>query len=155
MTEKFLVELDLNVVGAEQKVFRYELRDAFWNALDQNEILGGDVEVCIEARRTAGDIFNIAINAQGAVETLCDRCLERMSLPVCASDMVRASYGSADEWADEDMLTPMNRSSKLDLAWLIYEIVVTSLPTTRFHKDGECNEEMTKRISTGGDDSSR
>ena len=146
MAENFLVGLDLNQIGTEKKAYQYELDDAFWSQLDQEEILGGKVNVRIEAREMAGDIFSISISVSGAVKVVCDRCLEQVEIPVEAADTVKATYHDCAEGVDEDILLSERGSGKTDLSWLIYEIVETSLPTVRKHEKGFCNDEMAKRI---------
>lgn len=146
MAENFLVGLDLNQIGTEKKAYQYELDDAFWSQLDQEEILGGKVNVRIEAREMAGDIFSISISIGGTVKVLCDRCLEQVEIPIEAADTVKATFFDYAEEADEEILLSERGSGKTDLSWLIYEIAVTSLPTVKKHEEGFCNDEMAKRI---------
>lgn len=146
MAENFLVGIDLNQIRTGKKAFQYELDDAFWSQLDQNEILGGKINVRIEAREMAGDIFSISIQIGGMVKVICDRCLEQFDMPIDTTDTVKATYHDCAEEANEDILVSERGSGRTDLSWLIYEIVETSLPTIRKHEEGFCNEEMAKRI---------
>ncbi|MBR1712722.1 MAG: DUF177 domain-containing protein [Alloprevotella sp.] len=140
--------LDLRNVGTEVKTFEHALGDDFFKALEQEEILGGNIKVTLKIREAAGDIFQLDIAANGTVRTVCDRCLEEVVLPVDTAERVRLAgndEGGSD--ADTDTILLERNATGFNAAWLIYEVIATSLPTERTHAPGECDADMLGRIS--------
>ena len=119
---------------------QYTLDDAFFAALDQNEVLAGNViaKAVIEAGENT---FRLHVEVNGQVNVTCDRCLDPVAEPVCAEDDVLIKL--ADEDGEDDTCVYLNAEHPVfDLGWLFYEIVSVSLPIVCRHPEGECNPQM-------------
>ncbi len=147
MDENVLQNLDLHQASEEGAEMVFHLNDAFFRALAQEEILGGDVEFRLRVRRRADSIYLLNVSVDGVVQTPCDRCLDPVSIHVEAEDELRAVHDD-ESFADEaEVLLTDKRSDKVDLSWTAYEIIETSLPLERCHDRENCNPEMLARIS--------
>ncbi|MBR1652382.1 MAG: DUF177 domain-containing protein [Alloprevotella sp.] len=142
-----LQKVDLRRISESREVLVFRLDDAFFQALDQSEILGGDVEATVSARQTAGGIYQLRLSARGQVSTQCDRCLDPVSLPVETEDTLRAVHDDEDFASEAELLLTDRLSDDADLRWTLYELIVTALPLERCHAEGDCNPDMVARIS--------
>ena len=86
------------------------------------------VEASIHNRGVSVDV-EAQISGTGTV--LCDRCLERLDIPV--------------ETEFEETYTP--EGAELDFSQEVYDFVCIALPLQRVHEAGECNPETTKYLS--------
>jgi len=131
---------------------RPTLDDTFFAALEQSEILGGNVDVALNVKRRAGGGYRIGVKAQGTVRTACDRCLDDVELPVDVADEILLTDDADAADANPDLVLLPNARGEYDAAWQLYEIVLTALPMIRTHPDGQCNPDMLRRIATDEDD---
>lgn len=148
MSNSETITIDLRKATDAPLDLQQTLGTTFFAALDQDEILGGEVRVEIKVKATAGDSFNVSINAEGVVSVACDRCLEEVSIPVCTEAQMVLRYGDTTNDADgsADVTVIPFTATTYDLSWDIYEFICIALPLQRVHKDGECNEEITQYI---------
>lgn len=128
----------------------FHLDDAFFEALEQNEITGGDVDVTLRIKAGAGDLYHFNYTMKGEVRVLCDRCLEEVTLPVELRDTVDIAHGDPDDDNGETIIIPFSQLT-YDTAWDMYELIDVYLPLQRVHPDGECNPDMLSRFSTEED----
>lgn len=127
------------------------LGDAFFAALDQEEIHGGEIQVEVQVKPSAGDSFRVSVKAQGEVRVICDRCLEELTLPVDTTAEMTLRYESEDDYEDNtdyDVTVIPFTANTYDLSWDIYEFIELSLPLQRTHAEGQCNDEMTRYINS-------
>lgn len=132
----------LAAAANEGKPLEITLDDAFFSALEQDEITGGRVSVSLLVSHVAEYIYKVSVRAEGEVGVQCDRCLDTLTLPVSVEDEVRIKHGAAAEDDAPDMLYMDVKGQEFDFGWTLYEIIETSLPLNRVHPDGECNEQM-------------
>ena len=147
MDVTMLQRIDLRRVSETHEALNFSLDAAFFQSLDQTEILGGDVSLTVTVRQTAGGIYQVQLYAQGVVMTQCHRCLDPVSLPIEVDETLRAVHDDEDFAGEADILLTDRLSDNADLRWAAYEVIETSLPIMRYHVDGECNPDMLARTS--------
>ena len=102
----------------------------FFESFGNQEILDADIKV--EATvNNHGVSVDVEADITGTVTVLCDRCLERLEIPV--------------ETGFEETYTP--EGAELDFRQEVYDFVCIALPLQRVHEDGQCNPETTKYLS--------
>lgn len=126
------------------------LDDAFFEALDQDEITGGDVDVTLSIKKGAGDFYHFNYTMKGHARVLCDRCLEEVSLAVDFSDSVQIAHGDPEDDNGDAIIIPFSQLT-YDTAWDMYELIDVHFPLQHVHPDGECNPDMLSRFSTEED----
>lgn len=134
------LHIDLALLPIGKHEYDVRMDNAFFEELDQEEILGGDAKahvVLVQKEHSAA----LTISIIGTVEATCDRCLDPVTIPVEIEDEVVVKIGVAPEELDENIWLPAEEPV-LDLAWLLYEDVELSLPLVICHREGECNPEM-------------
>ncbi len=138
--------IDLNALQLGDYQYQYMLDDAFFAAIDEKEILGGSLqsEVSLVVREQG---CNLGLSAKGEVRVTCDRCLDEMTEAVDVNEslLVKVATPSEDA-ADDDTLYVAD--GKLDLAWLLYEMIEINLPIVHSHQEGECNPLMEELLQT-------
>ena len=128
-----------------QKPIEQTLDDAFFKELDQDDIIGGNVSIKLTLRELSEDDYKLRIEIEGEAELRCDRCLEPTRMAVNVDENVFFTFNPESTNQDAEFLS--ERQATYDLSWLIFELIDTSLPPQRFHKEGECAPDMLSRIS--------
>ena len=153
-TEKNYI-YDLAKVPTQSRVeVTYELDEVFFKAFETDETLitGGDVHVNILIDHYSEDEFILSLDFEGSITLPCDRCLGDLQEEVSAEDFLKIRLSQdirigdeivnvSDEESDFD-ITLEEGSTKLDLSWPMYELLVLSLPIQHIQLEGECNPEM-------------
>ena len=145
MTKQKAIHIDLGMLALGEHSFEYQLDNTFFEALEQNEILGGKCLAKVDALvRETGCMLHIHVS--GTVEVTCDRCLDPMEIqfePVDEKCLLKL----ADEDGEDDNAIYVNRERPVfDLGWLLYELIAVHLPVIHAHEPGECNPEMEKLL---------
>ena len=146
MQSEGLLHINLPQASDATEAVKVALDDTFFSSLDQDEIVGGNVNVSLQVYASAGQIYVVKVDIEGSVVVQCDRCLDPLTLPVRVSDEVRVKDGDEEEGDAWDIKYVKGPRSEYDFSWDVYEIVETSLPMQRVHGEGECNEEVTRLI---------
>ncbi len=133
--------VDLTKVEQDELHFEYTLDDAFFSTLDQTEIIEGNVDVSLLVKRVSST-YEFIFNLKGFVSVACDRCLAEMKYPVETEKELLIKLGEKTEELDDDLMMVSDEERKLDIAWLLYEFILLSLPIMRVHEEGECDPAM-------------
>lgn len=136
------IQIDLAAMAKSGSTAGFSLDDAFFGALDQEELTGGQIVVEAGVRQKYGEVYEVRCHIEGEVRTPCDRCLEDVTYPVSIDETLKV-YPEGEAPADDDMARECaGRTPVLDLAWDIYEAIVLSLPMQRVHQDGDCGDSV-------------
>ena len=139
MTELNDYIINLNTLKDGVHKFEYQLDDAFFSAIGQQEILGGNVHVELALTVLRGG-FMLEIQIDGEVQVVCDRCLDEMTQHVEGQENLPVRLTNTE--ADEDVVAVDPETGLLDTSWLLYELTEISLPIVHSHQPGECNPQM-------------
>lgn len=131
-------------------LFDFVVKDHFFTAFEQSEIEKGDCKIRVELeKRSTYLALNFSI--EGSVELCCDRCLEVYSQPVKSRNKLLVKF-SEKEIEDEDEIIYLHPGAfQVDIAQLIYEFIVLSLPIRKVHPEGKngqmlCDPLMIKKL---------
>ncbi|GAY29378.1 hypothetical protein IMSAGC014_00220 [Bacteroidaceae bacterium] len=140
------LHIDLFAAAHNASPLRINLSNDFFEALEQNEIIGGNMDVTVIVAQTAGDFFRVSYKLKGEVRVACDRCLDDLDLEIDTSDNIKVYYGDASLQIEEDIRELPAGSNIYDISWDIYEISESSLPLKRMHERSLCNQDMITRL---------
>lgn len=147
MQRNSLLNIDLAQVVKEAQNLKIELNDNFFANLDQEEIKSGKVCLDLTIKALSDEIFTIKVNIKGIVTVLCDRCLEPLLLNVDVKEQVKIKSSTEEDSDSPNTVYVEVENNIYDASWLIYELIETSLPIQKVHKESECNPEMTRYIT--------
>lgn len=112
--------------------------------------LGGEVEdakgEALVSIRRSGDNWRLHFQVEGELVTVCDRCLEPLTLPVDEEYELVVNYGDEageGESGGIDVITLPYSQQWFDLGEVIRDTILLSLPMRKVHPEGECDESMT------------
>ena len=120
--------------------YDYQLADAYFEAIGDSVIGGGDVHAHVGIRRLEGGA-TLSIRFAGAVTVPCDRCLAPMEIEVSASEELKVVYGDRNE-DDGETITIDEREGTIDLANILFELIALQVPLQHSHPEGGCDEQM-------------
>lgn len=146
---KSLKELEINLLRIPQdgEICAFELDNGYFDDIDQQEILGGDVNAKVEIKPVSHH-FIARLSVNGEVDVECDRCLGDLTLNVENSSELIVKFGTQKQietQPDEDIVY-VDEDGIFDVSWLLFELIELSLPMVRRHQDGGCNPSMEKLL---------
>ena len=137
-------DIDLESLNEGVHSFHYELNDAYFAAIDADEVRRGNLTADVKVTVRLG-AYDVDFHVAGEIFVTCDRCLDDMSLEVDADDHVRVKLGP--EFGEEgDLLVLSEQDPVLNVAWFLYELIVLSIPIKHVHPAGGCNKEMAAKL---------
>ena len=137
-----LLKIDLKGLNEGLTTLEFDLGDAYFESLDEEEIKRGSVRVSLDVRRNE-NYFELDFHTEGTVVIPCDLCLDDMDQVVESDDRLIVKFG--EEYSeDDDLVTVDEREGVLDVAWFIYEFIALNIPAKHVHTPGKCNAAMIK-----------
>lgn len=127
--------------GAQRATEQYvmSLGDEFFKDMESSDVLGGNVSVTVDVTRK-NEASYLTFRCKGEITIVCDRCLEPMRHEVDADYELTVKFG--DEWNDETdglLIVPQSYND-LDVASIVYDTVVLTIPISHVHPEGQCDE---------------
>ena len=131
--------------------FDYQINGRFFEHFDGSLVDEGDVNVLVVLEKRSV-FMKLHLKIKGEVELVCDRCLENYRQKIKNNAEIFVKFGVVEEFdEDENVIWLLPEEQRLNLAQLIYEYVVLSIPLRHVHpknKNGEreCNKEMIDKL---------
>ena len=141
MKELRQYEISLLGLKSDSSELDFEVRDAFWKALDYAEIEKGNVDVSVKVDRSGRD-FLMVFKLKGSVQVNCDRCLAAVDVFVESETELLVKLGEETAELDDKVVVVDTSDGSINLAHYIYEFIVLSLPAKVVHEDESCDPEM-------------
>ena len=137
--------ISLPTLGEGHHEYEMRVDGSFFAARGNDDVKEADViaYVDIDVRHGA---YKIGMTCQGWIEIPCDRCLDPMRLDVDDDYDVTVRYGEEYDEKD-DLITLPEDETEFNLAPLIADTVLLSIPLRHVHPEGECNPEMEEIMS--------
>lgn len=131
----------------EGKVERiFVCKKDFFEAMENIEVLDSDVDVRLEIVHK-NSAYDCTFYIQGEITVACDRCLEPMKHAVDTDYHLTVKYGYEYDDSNDEVLILPESEVNFDVAQLIHDSIVLTLPIRRIHAAGECNPEMEQTLS--------
>ncbi len=129
--------------------FEFEVQDSFFEHFEHGLVDKGDVKVAVRLEKRSS-FMKLFFDLKGHVQLVCDRCLENYLQKVKSSYELFVKFGES-EYEDDEIIWVLPEEHKINLAQLIYEYTILSLPMKQVHPDNKkgengCNKEMLKKI---------
>jgi len=139
--------IPLNGWAAQKQEFLFKAGVEFFQAFENEEIIGADVTVQCTASKRGQDIL-LDLSMEGVVTVVCDRCLDNLDIPVSvnAALVSRTEEGGAESADGREVLLHEVTDKELDLSQVVYDYICLSLPMQRVHPEGECNPDVIRHL---------
>ncbi|MGQ7869049.1 YceD family protein [Sunxiuqinia sp. sy24] len=141
----------LKGLGLGKHQFDYQIGRKFFEYFDGGIAEDGRVDVKLELEKQSGLIV-LWFHVSGTVKIHCDRCLDLFDQPVESQNEVFVKYGEEKFEEGDDVIWVAPDDSHINMAKLIYDFIVLSIPIKHVHPDdanGEslCNPEMLAKLN--------
>jgi uncharacterized metal-binding protein YceD (DUF177 family) len=148
-----LKEYDIGYKGLKDgnHTFDYTI-DADFFALFENALYeNAQVEVHIDLKKDQ-QMMILDFDFSGSVTSVCDNCLESVDIPVDYQTKLYVKFGEMYDEPSEEIIVLPREEHELNVAQILYDLVVTSMPIRHLHpfdEDGNriCNPEMVQKLS--------
>ena len=131
--------------------FDFKADDAFFEAMANEDIKGGDCNVHVTMERSE-TMLELGFAIDGYVVCECDRCLEDCNVPIEFEGELLVKFSNEVRDYDGEVMWISPADGEVSLVQYIYESIVLALPYSRVHEEGECNPEMLARFTTVDED---
>ncbi len=146
---KSLSVFDISFTGLSNGVHRfdYELSELFFAEFGDDEFVRALVKVDVDLDKR-DNILTLMFRINGDITTLCDRCLEEVTLHINETRVMLVGFeGNEKRPVDADDIVVLDHKEHvLNVAQHMYDYVSLSLPMRRVHEEGECDEEALRII---------
>jgi len=142
---KFLKTFDIEIIKFKEGHHEIEFKvgDDFFRNFEDNQILEkGELTVRVSMKKGL-NVIELIFLITGTVELTCDRSLEVFDYPLEVEEMILYKYGSQEQEIDEQVFMITRDTPSINVAQLIYEFILLSLPAKKIHPDyiNELDEE--------------
>ena len=135
-------KINLKGLTAEETSLDFDLKDNYFESLDDSELKQGALHVSVSIRKATG-FFELLFHTEGTVTVTCDRCLDDMSQDIETDNRLIVKFGAVNS-EEDDIITVSEDEGILDLSWIIYEFIVLAIPIKHVHAPGKCNPAMSQ-----------
>jgi uncharacterized metal-binding protein YceD (DUF177 family) len=125
--------------------FHYKVGQSFFKHIEDSFIEKGDFEVDVTLHKKP-QMLQLDFSISGKVQTICDNCLGDLTLPVSHECTLYIKFGAIHDEPSEEIIVLPHEEHEFNIAQLIYEYIVVSLPIRSVHKKNECDPDMIKKI---------
>lgn len=130
--------------------FDFQIDGKFFEHFEASLVEVGEVNIKVLLEKRSA-FLKLYFNIKGWVELVCDRCLENYSQKIKHSTEIFVKFGEKEFDEGENVIWILPEEHQLNLAQLMYEFVILSIPLRHIHpknKNGEreCNKEMINKL---------
>ena len=124
--------------------YDYKIDKAFFDLFEYCEITDGEFDVKIELDKKETMLI-LDFDLSGKVTDQCDRCGSDVILPITYKERIYVKFGEESS-DDESILIIPENAHQINIAELLEEFAVLSLPVRKIHEEGKCDKKALKRL---------
>ncbi len=140
------MKLSISSLPFGKQDFSYHVDGEFFNEIEASEVRSGSVDVALSVSHTQEGIYELDFVCNGVITIPCDRCLDDMEHVVDATYHLTVKMGDALYDSVDGVLVIPSSWRTLNLAPMVRDTVLLTIPMMHVHAPGECNEEMLGRL---------
>jgi len=131
-------------------IFDFSADKLFFVCFEESEIEEGNVQVQVELEKRS-TYLRLNFILKGEVELTCDRCLGKYFQDIQGNFPMLVKFTTEFTEDTDEVIYLQQGESQVNVAKLIYEFIVLSVPMRRIHPDDKegnsvCDPEMLKKI---------
>ncbi|MBD5309571.1 MAG: DUF177 domain-containing protein [Muribaculaceae bacterium] len=148
-------KVQLASLGEGRHEQEFECGTEFFKNMENPDVISSDVKVHLDLVKK-NDVYDCTFTCKGMLQVPCDRCLDPLDLEVDTSYHLTVKYGEDYNDDSDDVLVIPETSSFLNVAYMLYDTIVLTIPLRHVHPLGKCNRAMAaalhKHHGATGDD---
>ena len=124
----------------------FECDTPFFKNMENGDVVNSDVKVHLDLTSRNG-LYDLAFTLKGVVQVPCDRCLDPIDIEIDTTYNIKVEYGDAYDDASDDLLIIPTSNSYLNVAYMLYDTILLSIPMRHVHPLGKCNRAMAAALN--------
>lgn len=145
------MEYKVHISGLADGKYEYEfpIGMELFEEFGNTQVEGANLTAKVTLEKGSG-WMNVRCQVSGTLTTLCDRCLEELTIPISFDSTMavkHAKLGEDTEVSDEFIIVD-HSEGELDLKQFLYDSVCINIPLKKTHRPGECNPQMIKKLES-------
>lgn len=150
MGKKYVVKFAGLANGSHK--YKFQIDRKLFEEFEAEDIIDADLYLDFTLEKSERQLV-LLFKIKGEIVVACDRCLEKMSVPLNFEREYYVGFGDKYEETDEDMCVIPRSEHSIDLSQFIYEYVMLNKPMRCVHGEIEgnhqvCGQEMTDILNT-------
>ncbi len=118
----------------------------FFKNMENTDVISSDVNIHLDMEKKNG-VYDCTFTCKGMLHIPCDRCLDPLDHEVDTTYHIIVKYGdSFNDESDEILIIPEGESS-LNVAYMLYDTIVLTIPLRHVHPLGKCNRAMAAALN--------
>ncbi len=113
----------------------------FFKNMEYTGIHKSDVRVHLDLEKRNG-AYDCTFHCKGTVTVPCDRCLDPLDIDIDTDYHIIVKYGDSYNDESDDLLVIPHSDSSLNVAYMLYDTILLSIPLRHVHAPGKCNRAM-------------
>ena len=105
------------------------------------DIISSDVKVHLDLVKK-NDVYDCVFTCKGMLKVPCDRCLDPIDHEVDTIYHIIVKYGEDYNDETDDLLVIPYSDNYLNVAYMLYDTIILTIPLRRVHPMGKCNRAM-------------
>lgn len=118
----------------------------FFKNMEHTGIIKSDVKVHLDLEKRH-DAYDCKFHCQGVVTVPCDRCLDPLDIDIDTVYHIIVKYGEEFDDASDELLVIPQSNSYLNVAYMLYDTILLSIPLRHIHPMGKCNRAMAAALN--------
>ena len=119
----------------------FECGTEFFKNMENPDVISSDVKVHMDLDKK-NDAYECTFHCKGTLQVPCDRCLDPLDLEVDSDYHITVRYGEDYDDVSDELLTIPYSDTYLNVAYMLYDTIVLSIPLRHVHPMGKCNRAM-------------
>ncbi|MDE6009621.1 MAG: DUF177 domain-containing protein [Muribaculaceae bacterium] len=134
-------KVQLASLGEGRHEQEFECGSEFFKNMENPDVLSADVKVHLDLIKK-NDAYDCTFTCKGMLQVPCDRCLDPLDHEVDTTYHLTVKYGEDYNDDTDDVLIIPESSSFLNVAYMLYDTIVLTIPLRHVHPLGKCNRAM-------------
>ena len=118
----------------------------FFKNMENTDVANSDVKVHLDLTHRNG-LYDMKFTFKGLVQVPCDRCLDPIDIEIDTTYDIKVEYGDSYDDASDDLLIIPSSNPYLNVAYMLYDTILLSIPMRHVHPLGKCNRAMAAALN--------
>ena len=115
--------------------------------MENPDIIASDVHVHLDLEKK-NDSYDCTFTCKGLMQVPCDRCLDPIDIDADTTYHITVKYGEDYNDETDDLLIIPQSDTYINVAYMLYDTLVLTIPLRHVHPLGKCNRAMPPRSAS-------